>query len=246
MKIKEDYLLKFRNWRKIAFILAMIGVTQYILLCSIAMMFYPGGTELNPTISGYSFFLNQMSDLGRIQSLSGKSNIFSMILFMIAVVSVNLLFIPFYFAMTYFFSEKRSERLFCYLASSSETVSALFGIGIAFLPADLYPTSHLTVTILFSIFFVIALCLVAVPIIANDSYPNRFGYGILLYAIILALYTVIVSVGLNISTEQGFLILATGQKIIIYSGFLCIFILAFGALKRYNKLNRKSTSIITV
>lgn len=38
--------------------------------------------------------------------------------------------------------------------------------------------------------------------------------------------------GVNISTEQGLSILATGQKMVIYSGFLCVFILAFGALKK--------------
>ncbi|MFX1516936.1 MAG: hypothetical protein ACFFC6_11535 [Promethearchaeota archaeon] len=234
--------MKFRNWRKIAFILTMIGVTQYILLCSIAMILYPGGTELNPTASGYSFFLNQMSDLGRIQSPSGESNVFSMTLFAIAVISVNLVLIPFYLAMTYFFNEKRIERLFCYLASLCESISALFGIGIVLFPTDQYPTPHLTVTILFSIFFVIALCLVTIPIFSNNSYPNRYGVGILAYAIILASYTLIVLVGINISTEQGFMILASGQKIIIYSGFFCIFILAFGAFKRYNKLTLRSES----
>ncbi len=238
--------MKFKNWRKLAFILAMIGVTQYIFLCSIAMVFYPGGTEFNPTTSGYSFFKNQMSDLGRIQSLSGESNFISMVLFMTGVICVNLFFIPFYVAMTYFFNEKRTDKLFCHLASFSEIISALFGIGIALLPTDQFPTAHLVVTMIFSIFFVFALCLVTVPIISNNSYPNRYGYIILLYAIILALYTLIVSVCINISTEQGLLILATGQKIIIYLGFLCIFILAFGAFKKYNKLNIKSTSVISL
>ena len=70
----------------------MIGVTQYILLCSIAMIFYPGGTELNPTTLGYSFCMNQMSDLGRTQSLSEEPNHISMFLFMIAVIFVNISF----------------------------------------------------------------------------------------------------------------------------------------------------------
>ncbi len=234
----------FKNWRKITFILAMTGAILYILLCSIAMIFYPGGTILNPTASGYSFFLNQMSDLGRIQSLSGEPNQISMILFMIAVIVVNIFFTPFYLAMTYFFSEKRNERVFCYLASISEIISALFGIGIAFLPVDQFPTAHLAVTIIFSIFFLIALCLVTIPILVNNSYPNRYGYVILLYAIVLAFYTIVVSMGVNLSTEQGIMMLATGQKLIIYSGFLCIFVLAFGAFKRYNRLNRKNLEIV--
>jgi hypothetical protein len=212
----------------------MIGVTQYILLCSIAMIFYPGGTEVNPNTPGYSFLLNQMSDLGRTESISGEKNHISMILFMITVIFVNVTFSPFYFAMLGFFSEK---RVFCFLAAISELISAIFGITIAFFPTDQFPTAHLSVTLMFSIFFAIALCLIVIPIISNNSYPNRYGYVIMLYTVILAYYIMMVSTGVNPSTEEGLLILATGQKIVIYSGFLCIFILAYGAYTRYNKIS---------
>ena len=223
-----------KNWRRFAFMLAMIGVTQYILLCSIAMIFYPGGTELDPNASGYTFLLNQMSDLGRTESLSGEKNHISMILFMIAVIFVNIAFSPFYLAMTSFFSKK---RVFCYLAAISELISAIFGISIAFFPVDLFPTAHLTVTLMFSIFFAVALCLIVNPIISNSVFPNRYGYVVIFYVSILAFYIVLVSMGVNLSSKQGIMILATGQKIIIYSGFICIFFLAIGAYLRYNKIN---------
>lgn len=224
----------FKNWRKIAFILAMIGVTQYILLCSIAMIFYPGGNVINPNTPGYTFLLNQMSDLGRTESLSGEKNHISMILFMIAIIFVNIGFSPFYLAMASFFSKK---RVFCYLAAISELLSAIFGISIAFFPVDQFPTAHLSVTLMFSIFFTVALCLIVSPIISNGAYPNRYGYVVIFYASILAVYIIMVSMGVNLSSKQGYMILATGQKIIIYSGFICIFVLAFGAYLRYNKIN---------
>ena len=222
------------NWRKFAFILAMVGVTQYILLCSFAMIFYPGGTEVNPNTSGYSFLLNQMSDLGRTKSISGENNNISMILFMIAVIVVNITFSSFYFATISFFKKK---KVFCYLAAISELISAIFGITIAFLPTDKFPTAHLLVTLLFSIFFVTALGFIVIPIISNSSFPNRYGYMVIFYAIILTFYIILVSMGVNLSSEQGIMILATGQKIIIYSGFICIFVLAIGAYLRYNKIN---------
>lgn len=224
----------FKNWRKFAFILAMIGVTQYILLCSIAMIFYPGGNVIDPNTPGYTVLLNQMSDLGRVESLSGEKNHISMILFMIAVIFVNIAFSPFYLAMTSLFSKK---RVFCYLAAISELLSTIFGISIAFFPVDHFPTAHLSVTMMFSIFFVVALCLIVSPIISDSEYPNRYGYVIIFYASLLAFYLVMVSIGVNLSSKQGIMILATSQKIIIYSGFICIFVLAFGAYLRYNKIN---------
>lgn len=224
-----------------AFILAMIGVTQFFGLCAIAMIFYPGGTEINPTTSGYSFFINAYSDLGRTQSLSGESNFTSRILYIIALVTVNMFFIPFYLAMTYFFSEKRIERLFSNLAAISGIISALFGITTALFPTDLFPTIHLSVAITFGVFSSIALSLYTVPILLNNSYPNRYGYVIISYAVILAIYMLMILIDPAPTTARGLLVLATGQKIILFSGFLCFSILAFGAFRRYNRLSQGET-----
>lgn len=240
MNIKYPCVVKLKNWRKKAFILAMIGVTQFFVLCAIAMIFYPGGTELNPTISGYSFFTNAYSDLGRTQSLSGESNLISRILYIVALISVNVFFIPFYKAMTYFFSEKRIEKLFSNLAAVSGIISALFGIATALYSADLFPMIHLSVAITFGVFSSIALCLYTVPILLNNSYPNRYGYVNISYAVVLAIYMLIILVNPVPTTERGLIVLATGQKIILFSGFFCFFVLAFGAIKRYNSYSYSS------
>ena len=53
-----------RNWREWAFLLGMFGMVQLVILTSIAMFFYAGGTRLNPSAPGYSFWANWFSDLG--------------------------------------------------------------------------------------------------------------------------------------------------------------------------------------
>ena len=55
-----------KNWRNIAYILAMIGSIQSLVFSTIAMFFYTGGTISNPSSPGYSFFENILSDLGRL------------------------------------------------------------------------------------------------------------------------------------------------------------------------------------
>lgn len=234
--------MKFNKWRKWAFILTIIGVTQFFVLCALAMIFYPGGTELNPSKSGYSFFTNAVSDLGRTQSLTGDKNLVSRVLYIIALVLVNIFFIPFYMAMSFFFSEKRAERLFCNLAAISGIISALFGIGTALFPVDLFPTIHLSAAVTFGIFSAIALSFYTIPILLNHSYPNQYGYVIISYAVLLAIYLLLVLINPFPMTERGLIIMATGQKIILFSGFLCFSFLAFGALKRYNRLSEENFS----
>ena len=58
---------------------------EYLIFYTIcifgAMLFYQGGHLLDSTTSGYNFFRNFISDLGRTISLSGENNIISYIIF---------------------------------------------------------------------------------------------------------------------------------------------------------------------
>jgi hypothetical protein len=230
----NNHLAKYDGWRRMAFFLAIIGVVQFFVLCAIAMLFYPGGTELNPNIKGYSFFMNAYSDLGRIYSPSGISNTISRLFYVIALISINVLLIPFYFSMNYFFRENDTKRIFSLLATICGIISAMFGIGTALFPVDLFPTIHLFFALIFGLFSSFMLGLYTVPILLHQSYPNRYGYVNISYAVLLVIYMLLVSINPVPTTELGLIILTTGQKLILISGFFCIFILAFGALRRYN------------
>ena len=56
--------MSVKNWREWIFIFNTISIIQYFVLIHTAMLFYPGGTRLDPNIQGYSFFSNFISDLG--------------------------------------------------------------------------------------------------------------------------------------------------------------------------------------
>jgi hypothetical protein len=73
------------NWRRWAFVLAMAGCVQFIVLTTVAMFYYPGGTYTNHDAVGYSFWYNFFSDLGRRATFSGASNTVSHILFVTAL-----------------------------------------------------------------------------------------------------------------------------------------------------------------
>ncbi|MHA1933530.1 MAG: hypothetical protein ACW96X_13380, partial [Promethearchaeota archaeon] len=60
--------------RKAIYILSMVGCFQFVILTAIAMLFYKGGTYIDHFSSGYIFWQNYFSDLGRIVAHSGIQN----------------------------------------------------------------------------------------------------------------------------------------------------------------------------
>jgi hypothetical protein len=56
------------------------------------------------------------------------------------------------------------------------------------------------------------------------------------YAVILTVYIALMVMGPDIETTSGLRVTAIGQKIIIYSGMLCLFVQVLGAF-HYNKRN---------
>lgn len=51
-------LEELKNWKRLGCLLAVIGAVQFIVLSSVAMIFYPGG---------YSIMDNYLSHLGQIE-----------------------------------------------------------------------------------------------------------------------------------------------------------------------------------
>jgi hypothetical protein len=68
-------------WRQGIFSLTMIGCVLFVVLTIGAMLFYAGGTLIDPTTSGYSFTTNYFSDLGLTWSHARLPNTVSAILF---------------------------------------------------------------------------------------------------------------------------------------------------------------------
>ncbi len=46
--------MNVKNWKEVAFVLSIIGCVGYVVLTTIAMFFYGGGSESNPNSPGFS------------------------------------------------------------------------------------------------------------------------------------------------------------------------------------------------
>ena len=58
-----------KDWRKGAFIYIIIGALQYIIFSGVAMLFYAGGTIVNPSTTGYSFWSNYRYNRAQISKI---------------------------------------------------------------------------------------------------------------------------------------------------------------------------------
>ncbi len=224
-------LTKFSS-RKIIYILSIIGCLQFVILTAIAMIFYRGGTYVDPFSSGYTFWQNYFSDLGRTVAHSGIQNITSFVLFTITLSLWGITQIPFYVAFSNLFKNYQNLRRISYIGSILGVISAISYVGIAFTPSDITGRLHdFFVVIGFSLVF-FSIILYSFVIFKNENYPNFYATILVFSAFILGIYFLFLFFTPNSYTLGGLLIYVVGQKFMIYTLLICNSIQAYGALRQ--------------
>jgi len=218
--------------RKISYILSIIGCVQFVLLTSIAMLFYKGGTYIDPSPLGYIFWQNYFSDLGRTVAHSGIPNTTSFVLFTIALSLWGITQIPFYITFPILFKNYPNLRKICISGSILGIISGISYVGIAFTPSDITGSFHdLFVVIGFSFVF-FSIILYSIVIFKNDNYPNFYAIILTISAFILSVYFLFLFFTPNSQTSEGLLIYVVGQKFMIYTLLICNTVQSYGALKQ--------------
>ena len=123
-----------------------IGAVQYVLLTTIAMLFYPGGSNADPIggpyTEGYTFFGNYFSDLGRTLAINGMVNPIASALYYIANILYALSLIPFFLTIASEFSGKGQGKGAGKAAAVFGLIAGLGTLTYAITPSDLLPMAH--------------------------------------------------------------------------------------------------------
>jgi hypothetical protein len=218
--------MNLKKWKRIAGICEILGSLLFFFLILIAMFFYTGGTMDNPSVPGYSFWGNTISDLGRIISHSGELNIISMILFSIAIASLALLSIPLYIVFPKLFSTKRFESLSAKIGSLLGFVTVVGWIGVLFTPADISHDLHWIFAYLIYIAFFFSGVFYTFALYLNEKTSKVYAIIFIVYSIIHFISLMIIIIG--ISSERAYLVI--GQKIVHISSIISYIILSYGIL----------------
>jgi len=225
-------LLKLiKNWKLFASLFIIFGPAQYIVLTAIAMLFYAGGTMIDPLSPGYDFWGNFFSDLGRVIALSGAPNIVSFTIFTITALVLSFSFVPFAFVFSSYFKSDKKQFLLAKIGSLISLTSVVFLIGTIFTPWDIFDRTHLLFANLFNVTGLGGIIFFTIAVLYNKNYPNLYGFVYIALLIIAVIYTIIlVSIPKSIS-QEGLTIQASMQKVSQYSFLLCFLIQGYGAWK---------------
>ena len=195
--------MKIRRIGRLACLVAIFGVGQFLLLTFLATLFYPGG---------YDYFGYYFSDLGAVEARNGEPNSISRSLFSMALTIIALSLIPFWSIIHRLFRESTVERVLGILGSALGLLSSPFTIGVGLFPIDTQLETHFIVTLILVLLFAVASLLYSIAIILNQNYPNYLG---LMAFILLVISIASFATSLNYPSLGAFL-----QKISAYGYFI--------------------------
>jgi hypothetical protein len=196
------------------------------------MVYYEGGTYVDPVSQGYQFFFNYISDLGRLIAHSGNLNMTSFILFTISLSIWGISQIPFYIIFQYFFKMNKKMRILSTLGSLFGIFTGIFFVGIAFTPSDTLGFLHNTFVFLGFGSIFISISMFTITLFQNEEYPNSYAIVLACTSFILIIYYLALFLVPTNVNSTVLLIYVSGQKIIIYTLLLCEIYQGYGALKQ--------------
>ncbi|MFX0019459.1 MAG: hypothetical protein ACFFAK_10765 [Promethearchaeota archaeon] len=220
--------LNLKKWKHKAVIAEILGCVLLVVLLFIAMLFYTGGNYKNPYVSGYSFWENIVSDLGRSIAYSGIPNTISSLLFSIALVLYAILFIPFYLIFPDFFQNGELKLKVAKIGSIFGIIASLSIIGIVFTPINLFDIVHLIFASiaylslsLNGVFYTIALYI-------NKDFPKIYSIIFLTYILVFFMALSALLIGIIIIEYD---IVVTAQKIVHIASIISFIFLGYGVWK---------------
>ena len=230
----KNYILKY---------FPFYGLAIFFLCNIIAMYFYAGGSFSNPENTGYDFFRNYLSQLGRIRAVNGENNLISFRIWTSGMATTGLIFIVYYITLPAFFETKKIAILGSFLGVISCMCFILTGItpGDVILNLSHYSNPDLSINTIYvkdlhkffanNIFYfgLLSSLIYSYVIYKSKEIDSIYGMGYYSFSVIIFLYVLILIYGPSpFSSESALIFQVTAQKIVSISWVMCTFILSIG------------------
>lgn len=209
--------------------LVQMGCLQFLVLTTVAMFFYKGGTYSDPGAHGYSFFENFFSDLGRTVSRLGEPNTVSAVLFFLALSLAGVGQILFFLIFPRFFSRALWTRILSWTGSAVGVASGICFVGIACAPANLLADAHIMFVLAAFRLFTAAIIIYTLLLLLDNTYRQSFLPVFVVFSVLLVAYLLLLTSGLSMRSNNGLVTQVIGQKIIAYASIGSIWFQAWNA-----------------
>ena len=215
-----------------------IALVLFILLISIAMIIYPGGTYRDLSTEGYIFSQNFLSDLGRWSSWNQGQNFYSSLLFSFSFMIVGLVFSAFFWTLPSIFNEEDFYFL-TKIGSSAGIISGVLIIGVALTPADIAYASHIIFSTWFMRFFLIAALCYYLVFYKSEIMETKYALGYALFSILITSYILILEFGPSVEESLWALrVQVLSQKLICLTFIISVAFQTIGNKKVYKIQNK--------
>ena len=144
--------MKITSLERAIFAFALLACAAFLLLTTLAMAFYPGGTALDDSSHGYHFWINFFSDLGRTTARNHAPNPIAAPLFKAALSAAGAALALFHVGLARTLWRSASQRApfadaAIVLMGASGVVAGACFVGTALNTADVHPELHLSFVI---------------------------------------------------------------------------------------------------
>ena len=161
---------------RIQFLLPLFGLALFVLFYVVAAMHYPGGSQIDPDKTGFSFWNNYLCDLLDIQTINGVPNparYYSRVALLVLCLGLMLLwcYVP---------------RLFAEIKGNATAIRAT-GMGSMLITLFMDGDNHDLVVRLAGMFGFVALVLLMIQLLKSGR-AALFGFGLFCLLIFLVNY----------------------------------------------------------
>jgi hypothetical protein len=206
----------------------LLGFLVSIVFCALAMIFYAGGTQMDPSAPGYSFWFNTISDSGRLFAHNGEPNFISFIFLCIAWIVLGITWIPFYIVFPRVFEEGTRERKLSKKGGYLGIIASIAHILVVLAPVDVLFLAHYLIAFILYICLLSAMILFSLTIKTDERFSKKYRYTFILFTAIFGLYVILAFTSIGIGIRELMTIFQKIGRFSIYAGFT---VLTIGAWK---------------
>jgi hypothetical protein len=185
---------------KNAYKIEFFGFLIFIVFSALSMIFYAGGTQMDPSAPGYSFWFNTFSDSGRTTGYNGKPNLISMLFFSIAWSVFAITMIPFYLVFPRVFEGEIREKKLAEKGGYLGIIASIAHFGIAFTPLDVFYALHYLFVFIIYPAMLFTIILYSVAINRSKKFSKEYKYA---FIFITGLFLLCLILGLVVSLATG-------------------------------------------